>query len=124
MCENAKLAVGDRLWLVLRNGRGTRGSDVMVTKVGRKWASIVDAENPMWDRPRINLNSLECDGGESSSPGRCFRSRAEYEERLALAEGWEELRQIFGTTYRRPAHLTVDDMKAIRGFIYRKSPSA
>ncbi|WP_156353185.1 MULTISPECIES: beta barrel domain-containing protein [unclassified Sphingomonas] len=124
MSDNPKLAVGDRLWLVEKLIRGTRESEVVVTKAGRKWASIADAERPSYERPRIDLSDLVCDGAGYTSPGRCFRSQAEYEERLRLAETWDAFRQRISSLYRRPNHVTLADIEAASVSLRLSGPSA
>jgi len=63
--------VGQTWWLSMRDhARGSR--EVVVEKVGRKWATLTGGY-------RVALGTLHVDGGEYSSLGMLWRSRAEYE---------------------------------------------
>lgn len=107
----AKLKVGDRLWLVERRNRSDHGSEVVVTKVGRKWTYIADAECG-YDRGRIDENMV-VDAGAYSSNARCFGSQSEYEHNLMLTRAWDDLRWRVEKSYRRPEHISLADIEAI-----------
>lgn len=125
MSENAKLAVGDRLWLVERTWNGfPRQYEVVVSKVGRVWAHISDVDRADRSHGRIDLETLAVDGGQYISPGRCFRSQAEYEERLRLAEAWDDFRKQVSQQHRRPDHLTIADIEAASAALCLSGPSA
>lgn len=112
------LKVGDRLWMVERRGNRDHGSEVVVTKVGRKWTYIAAVEGG-YDRGRMD-EDMVLDHGQYTSTARCFRSEAEYEARLARAQAWDDLSKIVRNAYRCPAHLTINDIAEIRA---RISPS-
>lgn len=78
-----KLTVGQKLWFV-SNHRGFRDQrEVTVLRVGRKWADI-------GRRLRIDVESLIVDGGDYSSPGRCYTSKEEYERIRNRALAWNK----------------------------------
>lgn len=64
------LEVGQELWYVPADSRfvASQSRSVRVEKIGRKWASL----NTQY---RIDINTLWADGGQYSSPGRCWLSR-------------------------------------------------
>ena len=110
MTARPKLAVGDELFLVDHIGRAVRKGPVIVTKVGRKWASIVDKADARFERPRINLDNWICDGGNYTSPGRCYASQEEYEAEQRLSLGWNELQKRMRDQWSRPPHITIEDI--------------
>lgn len=78
------LEVGQKLWYVPNYGHAR---EVTITTVGRKWATF-DAL-----RRRVDVETLKVDGGNYDSPGRCYQSREEYEEKVALQIAWDTLRR-------------------------------
>ena len=113
-----KLKVGDRLWLVKRpGGRNLAQSEVIVTKIGRKWAQIANAERPTYAEPRIDVETLVCDGGNFTSPGRCYRSKDEYEAIVNLDSAWQQLQGAVRDAWHRPAHLTLADILQINALL-------
>jgi hypothetical protein len=72
------LTVGQELWLVPDRGLARA---VKVVKVGRKWA---DLDN----RGRVDMATMALDGGEYSSPGRCYLSRDEHDREVELRIAW------------------------------------
>lgn len=109
----SKLTVGQKLWWVGVWSRvgvtAESGREVTITSVGRKWAGI--------DRPdtRVDIHSLVADGGEYSSPGRCYLSREDYEREYILRREWEWLKRMFPA--RPPAHITPDAIQLIASVI-------
>lgn len=86
------LTVGQKLWFVRsgRNGRSGDGMEVIVEKVGRKWAEISAGA------PRIDIESLVADGGQYTSPGRCYLSEVAYDEIVSLTKAWRDFAQRIG----------------------------
>lgn len=91
------LKVGDKLWRVLANHRHIDGPgvEVEVTKVGRKWATIGQGYQPY----RIDLETWSIDGGDHSSPGRCYASQETYRESIRLQDAWRKLMSFMSSTY-------------------------
>lgn len=80
----AKLTLGQKLWLAPAHSR--RGAyEVEVTKIGRRWAELSG------NNGRVDMETLWLDGGEYSSPGRCWLSREEYEDYRAADIAWNAL---------------------------------
>lgn len=81
------LKVGDKLWRVAGDyGRPpVLGRPATVAKIGRKWATLDG-----WQNERIDLETLVIDGGQYSSPGRCYHSRVAYENERLLKKHWED----------------------------------
>src|SRR4051812_39221275 len=100
------LVVGQKLWWVNNRNRPD-AYEVVVTKVGRKWATIDD-------RHRIDLSTLHADRAGYSSPGRCYLSRTDWEAETALNAAWEEFRREVGNIYRRPAYVTLENIATAR----------
>lgn len=89
------LVVGQKLWYVPSDKRGQPHA-VTVLKVGRKWADLDYA------RRRISIKTLRADGGQYSSPGRCYLSQAEYEAEVALDKAWTKFRDLVYHRSRKP----------------------
>ena len=83
------LKAGDVLWFVAdshRHGERTVGYAVTVAKIGKRWATL---DKPMHRPERIDMETWEMDGGQYTSPGRCYASREAYEAHMALKAAWE-----------------------------------
>lgn len=108
----SKLKVGDRLWWV--PDRGEAG-EVVVKKVGRKWATVGKDDGREWMDNRIDYQNpqMPADGVRWQSHGRCYRTKEEYELTLQCLALWREVRQYFRNSYQVPAHLDVDDLEGI-----------
>ena len=64
---------------------GRELSEMTVGKVGRKWAKLSAGY-------RINTSDLTIDGGNYSSPGRAYLSRADFEAELENEKTWSSFR--------------------------------
>lgn len=100
-----KLKVGDELYCVPKYRLGDPRT-VTVEKIGRKWATLAKREG------RIRLSNWILDGGQLSSPGRCYENEEEYQEyerrkdaRLAFTRA-----RAYTTM---PEELTLDDLREI-----------
>lgn len=106
--EKSPIKPGDTLiWISsLDNAKGYR-KDVVIEKVGRKWATIVDS----WNGWKVDINTLKVEGNRGY--GYCFRSEEElsaavdafYQEKAAHA-AWEKLQRKVRDSWRKPDHLT------------------
>lgn len=108
----AELKVGQKLWCVSRERYGRIKPDdreVTITKVGRKWAYL---DYPSRDEYRIDKSTLFIDGGEYTSPGRCYHSREEYESELARETTWDLIRRKVDRQRSCPEGVSVRDMEA------------
>ena len=77
--------------------------EVVVEKVGRRWATIAGV------RYRIDVKTLQADGGGYSSPGTCYLDKDAFiAEREAVAL-YGELRQRMGS--RPPAEVSAVDIR-------------
>lgn len=87
------LTVGQTLWYVphqrYESGRD-RGTEVTVIKVGRKWADLNRGI------PRISIQTMQADGGQYSSPGRCYLSRDEWLAEITLNAIWRDFASRIG----------------------------
>lgn len=95
------MKVGDKLWYRAYDARSDAarlGREVTVNWIGRKWAAIDHGE-------RVDIKSMAVDGGQYSSPGRCYLSEAHYIAETARACTWHRLAQA---VYRGrvPDHVT------------------
>lgn len=91
------MQVGQELFYV--SLRASSGQIVVVTRVGRKWADVVPKGFKNAKPRRININSMQADGGAYSSPGRCYLSEYAYKEEIELWKAWQKFR-------REVAHMT------------------
>ena len=81
------IVVGQKLWYVPSYGYRRDGHEVTVEKIGHRWATL--AGN--WGR--IDKDTLWLDGGQHSSPGRCWLSREAYEESKAIEAAMRRLQE-------------------------------
>lgn len=96
-----QLKVGDTLWFA--GHRESASRQVVVTKVGKKWAEL---DCPM----RICLKTWEVDGGNYMSPGHCWESKEEYDAFQLLHKSW----WAFADSIRKskpPAGMTVERIR-------------
>ena len=111
------LKVGQTLWFVpSATWRGV-SREVTVTKVGRKWASLND-------NARVSVATMWIDGGEYSSPGRCWPSAEVYENWCKCTDAWTELRRRISWG-DPPQDMTVERVReaaAILGVALDKMP--
>ncbi len=107
--EPGDLFVGNSLWWVSNYNAKTQEA-VTVTKVGRKWATLSN-------RHRINVDTMAVDGGEYVPPGRCYSSRAAYEQEAMASAAWDALRRDIQDA-KRPDHVTMDKIFLARALLF------
>lgn len=83
-----RLQVGQKLWYIRYGWLGGTpdnlpGHEVTIESIARKWATLKECEHP-----RIDKITLEADGGEYSSPGRCYLSQAAYVSHAEVTRLW------------------------------------
>src|SRR3990172_3755523 len=89
-------------WVWHEPRKGPSNHIVTIDSVGRKWAVVEGAKY------RVSMDTLIVDGGNYSSPARCYLSRESYESEKALKMEWEHLARSMNG--RIPAGVTVDDV--------------
>ena len=94
------LSVGQKLWYVPVVGYG-QPHEVGIVKIGRVWATLGGFE-----RRRIRIDDLTADGGDYSSPGRCWLSREEWEHEMAAIAAWDKFRRVVSQFFSMPPELT------------------
>lgn len=80
---------------------------VTIEKIGRKWATLSKHYG------RIDLATLQVDGGDYSSPGRCWVSEEAHTQFVAATKEWREFCQLIWG-YSPPASLTADKIREAR----------
>lgn len=84
-----KFKIGQKLFrdenLNFQRGEACQ-SWVTIEKVGRKWLTVDYGE-------RVNIETLEVDGGQYSSPGQCYLTKKEYDEKVVKDKIWEGVRR-------------------------------
>lgn len=98
------LVEGQKLWLVYNDKRRGQSREVIVGKVGRKWADI-------GRRSRIDVDTLIIDG--DPSPGRCYLDRDEYEQSAYRSRLWSMFQERVSRQYRAPSDLTTNDILSV-----------
>ena len=91
--------------------------DILVTKVGRKWATFVDAEKPNLKHlgGRFDVETWEIDGRDYGSPGKVYRDAADREEAIKLDAAWKEVaRQM---PWIRPRDAEAADIARLRSLL-------
>jgi hypothetical protein len=100
------LTVGQTLIFVpSERRRGIDPVEVTVEKVGRKWAAISN-------RRRIGIGDLAADGGQYSSPGRCYLSREEYDGKVRAESAWRALSRAIDQRWNPPEGVSVAKIEA------------
>jgi hypothetical protein len=109
--------LGARL-LEVRTGRRSddlKFRDILVTKVGRTWATYVDAESPdgpAWKGGRFHLESWRIDGGNMSSPGEVFTDRAAYDRQVKVQAAWADMARR--VPYQAPKNMALSNVNQMR----------
>lgn len=107
------IKAGQTLWYVetFRHGRyidPPKQSEVVVTKVGRKFADLNTGD-------RMRLETMTIDAGQYTSPGKCFLSKDDYDATEGAVEAWRKLRADF--SIQKPAGVTIADIQAARALL-------
>ena len=110
-----KIQAGQKLWSVVdfRHGRNIdppKQSEVSVTKVGRKYADLSSGD-------RIIVETLDIDGGQYGSPGKCYASKEVYDSTEGVVLAWKKLRQDL-SDWTPPAGVTIADINAARALLH------
>lgn len=97
--------VGQKLWYVTSNRRG-ESRWIVIAKIGRKWLTCEDCHCEI----RIDAETMAADGGDYSSPGKCYLSGEEHRQELLLLSAHDNL-------YRKLSHrpylgVTIEDVRA------------
>jgi len=105
---------GDTFYYVPAYRRDGSGYNIVVTKVGRKWAGFKRTDS-QWQRDegRFDITTFAVDGGDFSSPGNIYRSEDDYREKVALNQRWNAIARHLRGLYTRPQHITAADMDKI-----------
>ena len=112
--ERAGVREGDQLYYVPAYRRDGSGYDIVVTKVGRKWAGFRrPSALSLRDEGRFDISTFAVDGGGFSSPGNIYRSEDDYREFLNMERRWSNVARGLRSIYRRPKHITSADMDKI-----------
>lgn len=107
------LQVGQELWFVPRERRSGAPFITKVIKVGRKWAELDS-------RYRIDLTTLVADGGQYTSPGRCWLRKEDWEAAVRRSERWDYLRRLVDRQYRAPDGLATETIEHVIGLLTPK----
>lgn len=113
------MKVGDTLFYVpySPNGRDQDPYDVKVTKVGRKWVTVIQL-GTNWNEMRINIESMWADGGQYISPGRCYHSKELWQEEMNMIEAWSRFRKLVYDTVQPPKKLSLRDILNLEAKVY------
>lgn len=102
------LTVGQELWYVPEDRRFVgQAHAVRITKIGRKWAEVGRGLG------RVNIETLWVDGGNYSSPGRCWLSREAWEAETIRQEAWSRLKEVVGRMWAAPDNISEADIRQI-----------
>jgi hypothetical protein len=107
--EVNNIIAGDRLYFVPGRYRTGRTPEwITVEKVGRRWITFTMGA-------RMAVGSVEIDGGGYASPGRVYRTEAEYEAERQRAEAWRDIRRFVDGQHAAPADIDLAAVaKALR----------
>lgn len=105
-----KLAVGETLFCVYDDARRGDNFELEITKVGRKWVHT-------GHHYRVDIETLRIDGGQYSSPGKCYLSKEDYEAEKALDLAWNDFRETISDIHRIPKYMTIAKINQARGVL-------
>lgn len=108
-----KYEVGQSLWWVPAQRRGTPHA-VNIKAVGRKWLQLDNHE-------RVDIKTLFADGGDYSSPGRCYLSEEAWRADVALCVAWDELRLTMSRHYVPPDGVTMSQIQNARRSLFKST---
>lgn len=112
------ISVGTTLWYVPENrrmaGYGGEPRELVVTKVGRQWATVND---PRGTIRRVHMENLRADGEGYTSPGQCYRSREAYEVWLETSTAWGDLLKALDRKYYPPEGMTAQRVRLALGML-------
>lgn len=100
------LQPGQKLWFVYSDRRQGQGREVTVEKIGRKWATLTDGD-------RVSIESLDMDGGQYSSPGRCYLSREEWARSEEVRLAWVRFSDSVHSRYAPPTGVTAEAIRSV-----------
>lgn len=90
---------------------------VRVVKTGHKWIYISNGQ-------RICRQSLRADGGNYSSPGRCYWSLEDYQKERDTITAWDALKTSVRNQQSVPAGLTSDQIQRAMKMLGFRAPMA
>jgi hypothetical protein len=103
-----KFEVGDILWLHYEcYNRHKDDQEVTITQVGSRWIYLSN-------RHRVDKKTLIVDGRGCSSPGKCYLSKKDCDDELALIKEWGLLRRNIGVRYNPPKEISLEIVKQAR----------
>ena len=105
MSNPQNIKPGDWLYVVW-NRRGAHNA--RVGKVGRKWITLDTGD-------RVDLDTLEINDGNYTSPGRCYLSQEHYDRKKRRASAWSGLKFFVRDYDRPPSHLTTEAIERVLG---------
>lgn len=85
--------IGQKLYRVPHDRRYLANAhEVTITAIGRKWLTVKELS---WTREeRVDKETLLVDGGQYSSPAKCYLSKQHYESQLALDNAWRDFVEL------------------------------
>ncbi len=106
------VTIGQKLWYVSNVHRGKPiQHEVIVEKIGRKWFEVEGCF------PRMEIETLQADGGQYMSPGRCYLSEQDYIKEQELIKAWTEFQRKLSAMYYAPKGMTVEKIKKLNGLL-------
>lgn len=104
-----KLEVGQKLWYVPNSSRDNQ-QEVTIQSIGRKWAKVCYVGN-------VDINTLEVDVGNYSSPGKCYLSQEEYDNYMTVLIAWRNFTNKI-QSYNIPKGMTQEKIDIISKLIF------
>lgn len=110
--------IGQKLYRVPYDRRYLANAhDVVITAIGRKWLTVKELE---WTREeRVDKEMLIVDGGQYSSPAKCYLSKQHYEDQLALNTAWDAFVElVHNNRIRIPQGGTVEAIEQAKRLLF------
>lgn len=97
------IKVGDTLWFVPYDKRYWLGEvELTVTSVGRKYLGLRWGSSKTM---RCHKDTLDVQAADGNQPGRCYMSKAGYEEQRAQRDKWAKFQKLVARELSRPDSL-------------------
>lgn len=105
------LTVGQTLWFAHHaESRWHLNYEDAIAKIGSKYATFVGGTY------RVSLATLSVDSGDQESVGRCYFTRADWENYVAMKQTWRYMVKTFDA-WHPPPGMTMDKIEAIRKLV-------
>lgn len=101
--KERKYKIGQTLYFVPSRGKPF---ETTISSVGNTWLYLTN------QRLRVDKETLIADGGNYSSPGRCYANVEEYDLHVKTVQRWQDFKNIIAGVYYHD-NLKLEDIEAM-----------